>query len=293
MLIVTFAPNAVGAFTGTLTMQTNDPNQATATITMTGTGAQPAAAWTPPSLDFGTVEAGATSSLSLTITNSGSVSLHVTGIIASPPVFTALSAQLSVPPGGSQPIQVTFSPAAAGSYTANLDFQTDDPSHASVTVPMTGTGAVPTVTWTPTSIDFGTIPSGSTATQGLSITNNGTVDLHVTNVQITYPSGQSNGFTASPTSLTVPADQTGSITVTFSTQFVWPFGYQSNANLTFQTDNPAHANGNVSLSGSEAPLGCLTAPAALAARAYRAAMHLRVPRPSPSRPGSGFAGRLA
>jgi Abnormal spindle-like microcephaly-assoc'd, ASPM-SPD-2-Hydin len=278
VLIVTFAPNAAGAFTGTLTMQTNDPNQATATITLTGTGGEPAAAWTPPSLDFGTVEAGATSPLSVTVTNSGSVTLHVTGITASPPVFTASSAQLSVPPGGSQTIQVTFAPAVTGSYTANLDFQTDDPSHASDTVPMTGTGALPSVTWTPTSMAFGTIPPSSTATQDLVITNNGAADLHVTNAQVTYPAGQSNGFTASPTSLTIPPGQTGSITVTFSTQFVWPFGYQASANLSFQTDNPARASGNVSLSGSEPPLGCLTTPGALAARAYRAAARRREPR---------------
>lgn len=275
---VTFTPTAVQAYPAALTMTTNDPSHPTVTIPMTGSGGQAAAAWTPASLDFGTVETGATVSLSLTITNSGSATLHVTGITASPPEFTASPAQLTVPPGGSQTIQVTFIPAAAKSYTGNLDFQTDDPSHATVTVPMTGTGAVPTVTWTPTTIDFGTIPSRSTATQNLLITNNGTADLHVTNVQITYPSGQSDGFTASPTSLIVPPGQTGPIAVTFSTQFVWPFGYTSNANLAFQTDDPAHTNGNVALSGSEQPLGCLTAPAALAARAYGAATRLRAPR---------------
>jgi hypothetical protein len=272
---VTFTPTAVQSYSATLTMTTNDPSHPTVSVPLTGSGGQAAATWTPASLDFGAVETGATASLNLTITNSGSATLHVTGITASPPVFTASPAQLSVPPGGSQTIQVTFSPVATGSYPANLDFQTDDPSHASVSVPMTGTGIVPTVSWTPTSIDFGTIPSRSTATQDLLITNNGTVALHVTNMQIAYPSGQSDGFTASPTSLTIPPGQTGSIAVTFTTQFVWPFGYTSNANLTFQADNPARTRGNVSLSGSEPPLGCLTAPAALTAHVYRAVTRLR------------------
>jgi hypothetical protein len=126
---VTFTPTGVQSYPAALTMTTNDPSHPTVSIPMTGSGGQAAAAWAPASLDFGTVETGATASLNLTIINSGSATLHVTGITASPPVFTASPAQLSVPPGGSQTIQVIFSPAAAGSYTANLGFQTDDPSH--------------------------------------------------------------------------------------------------------------------------------------------------------------------
>jgi hypothetical protein len=274
---VTFTPTAVQSYPAALTMTTNDPSHPSVSIPMTGSGGQAAAAWTPASLDFGTVETGATASLNLTITSSGSATLHVTGITASPPVFSASPAQLSVAPGESQTIQVTFSPAAAGSYTATLAFQTDDPSHVSVSVPMTGTGSVPAVTWTPTRIDFGTIPSSSTATQNLLITNNGNADLYV-NVQIAYPSGQSDGFAATPTSLIIPPGQTESIAVTFTTQFVWPFGYTSNGNLTLQTGNPARTIGNVQLSGSEPPLGCLTAPVALAARAYRVVTRLRAPR---------------
>ena len=269
---VTFSPAAVQSYPATVTMTTNDPSHLTVSIPLTGAGGEPAAAWTPASLPFGTIETGTTSSLNLTITNSGSATLHVTGITTSLPVFTASPALLGVSPGGTQTIQANFSPTAAGSYTANLVFQTDDPSHLSVSVPMTGTGKPPTVSWTPTSIDFGTIPPGASAASDLSITNNGTSDLHITNARVTYSGSQQDGFSVSTASLTIPPGQTGSLTVTYSAPSPWPFGVQSSGDLKFQTDNAALPSGDVPLSGAIQPWGCLSTPAALAAWAYKAAV---------------------
>lgn len=275
---VTFAPAAVQPYPATLTMTTSDPSHPTVSIHLTGAGGQPAASWTPALLAFGTAEAGTTISLNLTILNSGSATLHVTGITASPPVFTASAALASAPPGGSQTIQVSFSPTAAGNYPANLVFQTDDPSHAAVSVPMTGYGAPPAVSWTPASIDFGAIAPGASVASDLSITNNGTSDLHVTNAQVTYSASQQDGFSVSAAALTIAPGQTGSLTVTYSAPSPWPFGVQSSADLKFQTDNAAFPSGDVPLSGTIQPWGCLSTPAALAARAYKAATRLRARR---------------
>ena len=269
---VTFTPTAVQSYPATLTMTTNDPSHPTVSIPLTGAGGQPTAAWTPASLAFGTIETGTTSSLNLALINSGSATLHVTGITASPPVFTATPALLSVSPGGTQTIQVSFSPTAAGSFTANLVFQTDDPSHATVSVPMTGDGVPPTVSWTPARIDFGAIAPGASVARDLSIANNGTSDLHITNAQVTYSGSQSDGFSVSAAALTIAPVQTGSLTVTYSAPSPWPFGVQSSADLKFQTDNAALLSGDVPLSGTIQPWGCLSTPAALAARAFKAGL---------------------
>jgi len=77
-LIVMFAPNAEALLTGNLTMQTNDPNRATATIPLSGTGALPHISVSPASLNLGSVYAACQiTQASLTIQNSGGISLVV------------------------------------------------------------------------------------------------------------------------------------------------------------------------------------------------------------------------
>jgi hypothetical protein len=141
---VTFTPSAAQSYSATLTMTTNDPSHPTVSVPLSGTGAgQSAVGWTPAALAFGTVVAGETGTAILTISNSGSVSLQVTGIAASPSAFTAVPTKISVSPKGSQPVTVSFSPAAAESYTGTLAFQTSAAAHPSVSVPLSGTGLSP------------------------------------------------------------------------------------------------------------------------------------------------------
>jgi hypothetical protein len=268
---ISFQPAAATSYSATLSFQTNDPSHPTVTIPMTGTGAYPAVTWAPSSLAFGTVQVGAASQDALSITNTGAVPLSVSAISSNSPQFTATAQALTVQPGQASTIQVTFSPAAATSYSATLSFQTNDLSHPTVTIPMTGSGVTPTVAWTPQSIDFGAIPPQTSATSNLVITNNGTADLHISNAQVTYSSSQQDGFSVNPTSLTIAPAQSGSLTVTYNPQVTWPFGYQSSADLEFQTDNAAYRNVRVALSGAIQPWGCLSAPAALAAWVFKAA----------------------
>ena len=268
---ISFQPTAATSYSATLSFQTNDPSHPTVTIPMTGTGGYPATTWAPPSLAFGTVQVGTTGQDALSITNTGAVPLSISAISSSAPQFAATAQALTVQPGQTATIQIIFSPAAPTSYSATLSFQTNDPSHPTVTIPMTGSGVTPTVAWTPQTIDFGAIPPQTSATTNLVITNNGTADLHITNAQITYSSSQQDGFSVNPTSLTLTPAQSGSLTVTYNPQVTWPFGYQSSADLKFQTDNAAYPSADVSLSGAIQPWGCLSGPAAVAAWAFNAA----------------------
>jgi Abnormal spindle-like microcephaly-assoc'd, ASPM-SPD-2-Hydin len=140
---VTFTPSAVQSYSATLTMTTNDPSHHTVSVALSGAGGQPAVTWAPAALAVGTVVAGETGTASLVISNSGSETLAVTGISASPSVFTAAPAQASVPAKGSQAVTTGFAPAAATSYAGTLTFQTSDPAHPSVSVPLSGTGLSP------------------------------------------------------------------------------------------------------------------------------------------------------
>jgi hypothetical protein len=271
-ITVTFMPKAITSYSGTLTFQTNDPSHPDVSIPMTGAGGEPAASWAPAALDFGIVAVGTPQGLTLSVTNTGNVPLAVTAVSASPgAVFTSAPGALTVPPGRAGAITVAFKPTATTSYSGLLTFQTDDPSHPDVTIQLSGAGGEPAASWTPSTLDFGTIALNGTSTRTLAVTNSGTVSLHVTDVSSTTSSRPpSASFAVSGAPLAVLPGETGSLGITLSPMLVWPWGYQVTAELVFDTDDPAHPTGTVPMSGSVEQLGCLGAPGALAARAWRA-----------------------
>jgi len=115
---------------------TDTTKSAAATITLT-TGSVKIA---PANLDFGTVKTGRTKSLTTTLTNTGSSALSMTSITvtgANPPEFTLSTNNcgLSVAPGISCTLIVTFRPAASVGYSASLtisDSSTDSPQQVTL-----------------------------------------------------------------------------------------------------------------------------------------------------------------
>src|SRR5262249_26997762 len=71
---IVFAPTSGTTFTGTLSLTNNAPGSP-ATVSLTGAGAQSAISVSPTSLSFGSVMTSASSSKTVTITNSGNAAL--------------------------------------------------------------------------------------------------------------------------------------------------------------------------------------------------------------------------
>lgn len=130
---VTFTPTATGTRNGTLTITYNTGvgPDATQNVTLTGTGQQaPAVNVSPASLTFTAEAVGATSAAQpITVTNSGQVNLTlgaapaITGANAGDFAIaagTTCTASLSLAPGGSCAINVTFIPTAAGTRSATV-----------------------------------------------------------------------------------------------------------------------------------------------------------------------------
>jgi hypothetical protein len=277
---IEFAPASVGVFGPTNLPVASTPAAGAKKIVCTGTGRNPVARITvdPNPIQFGNVPVGSSASpQALTIQNSGEQPLNVS--VAPSPAgspFSWSGYSGSITCGASVQISIGFTPSATGPVAAVLTVASDAPTGA-VPVQVLGTGGLPVGTWSSAAIVFSAVPQGSTAAQDLSITNNGDADLHVTNAQVSYSATQTDGFSVSPTSLTVHPGQSGPLTVMYAPQGSWPLGFISNADLKFQTDDPAHPNGDVPLSGTATGClsGCLTAPAALVVRAIRAATHRR------------------
>ena len=90
---------------------------------------------------FGAVEIGKTSDLTLTIGNSGTGTLSVTGI-TSPDGYALNWTNGTIAPGGSQQVAVRFAPTAARSYDGTLTVNGDHTSGTN-TAALSGAGITP------------------------------------------------------------------------------------------------------------------------------------------------------
>jgi|GEM_PF-5809489 len=149
-----FAPVALGPFTQTLNV-TSDGSTSPDAFDLTGTGAGGATiGLSTNDLDFGLVSLGVGGSEFVTLTNTGSVDLDISGITSpGAPFSLSFSARGSVlcatPPfslaaGTSCDIQIDFDPLASGVYNASFDVLSNAPSSPD-TVDLRGTAGEPLI----------------------------------------------------------------------------------------------------------------------------------------------------
>jgi len=247
-LTVTFAPNGEGAAPATLTLTSNDAAQPNKTVTLSGTGTNPAIT-VPGSLTFPEQRVGAPAATqTLTVQNTGtSGTLHITQITTSgtgAAAYTFSPATLDVLAGQSAPLTVTFAPTATGTAPATLTLTTNDVVNATVTVTLSGTGVDPTIS-VPASLAFGEQAVGVPgATQTLSVQNTGSGTLSIS--QITKSGTGAAAYSFSPATLSVPAGQSGTVTVTFAPAVEGA----ANATLTLTSNDVANPAKTVTLSGT-------------------------------------------
>jgi hypothetical protein len=142
-LPVEFAPIAVGAASGTLTLTTNGGSSPA--ISLTGTATTDVSVTPPTTLAFGTITHGTTKTLNVTVQNVGTISsLTVSTVISGTNAaeFTVLTTGNTcgsgVAPGKSCILPVQFAPAAAASYSATLTVTTNGGQNPAIS--LTGTG---------------------------------------------------------------------------------------------------------------------------------------------------------
>ncbi|MDT8324075.1 MAG: choice-of-anchor D domain-containing protein, partial [Bacteroidota bacterium] len=115
-----YSPDVAGQHSGLFTV-TSNASTSPDSFTATGTGVHdPAVTFAPARLSFGSVDIGSEGTRVLTISNSGSRSLSVTGIISSNPDFSADERQFDVPGGTSYDDTIRFAPSVAGSRSGFL-----------------------------------------------------------------------------------------------------------------------------------------------------------------------------
>jgi len=99
----------------------------------------------PSSLDFGSITAGGSATISSQVRNAGTADLIVSNIRrcnGTSSEYTSSPSSLTVAPGGSQTLSVTYSPTDAGTDDGCLSIDSNDPGAPSITLSLTGNGTV-------------------------------------------------------------------------------------------------------------------------------------------------------
>lgn len=178
-----------GVYTGTAIVASNDPvtPEVLIPVTLTVTGAANITV-EPASLAYGDVFVGGSSVQNVTVSNTGTDLLTVSGLSIGNPGFSVSGAGFALAPGEEQVVPVTFLPTAVQAYAANLTIQSDDPDDPIVTVPLAGNGvAAPDIWVNPASITE-VLPVDGTSVRTLTIGNSGgstlTATLNLDNIVV-------------------------------------------------------------------------------------------------------------
>lgn len=163
---------------GTVTVTVSDPVTEVISISLSG------------DLDFGSVPVGTSDDTVLTITNSGTVPLVVSGI--SLPAGFSGSFSGTIPVNGSVPVIITFSPEEAIDYDGVITVASNA-TFGSGSIPVTGSGSGTTRLISLGGVlAFSNVVIGRSLVSSLTIENFGNANLTVTS--ITLPSGFSGSF---------------------------------------------------------------------------------------------------
>jgi hypothetical protein len=205
---VRFSPTEAGPRTGTLAI-TDDAEGSPHTVSLSGTGAQPAVSLEPPNLNFSNVRVGTTSGpQAVALTNTGAAPLSISSITTSAGFGQTSDCPIApstLAAGGSCTINVRFTPTQAVQYEGQLTV-TDNASGSPHTVNLYGTGVGPVVSLLPTRLVFANQNVKTTSPpQSVTLTNSGAWPLEIYNIAVTVGFAQSNDCPIAPSTLDVGA----------------------------------------------------------------------------------------
>ncbi len=221
-LSITFTPTAPLTRTGSIAIQ-DDAAGSPQAISLSGTGSGPGASLSPASLTFAAQLLGSASAAqTVTLTNSGNVTLNVGTIQATGDFAQTNTCGSQLASGSSCAIHITFSPKASGNRSGTLTVS-DNATGSPQSVSISGTGLDFGVTVSPSS---DTVKAGSTATYTLTISSiGGSFPGAVSLACGALPAGATCSFLPSVvTPGTHAATSTLSISTTASVAQDTPFG---------------------------------------------------------------------
>lgn len=239
MANITFMPDE-GVYSGTITV-TSNAEEGDNSIEFSGEGIIPppeAAIAITGDLDFDVTYIGETVYKSLLIENTGTADLDVTSFSLPDGLTVETSGAISIPPEGGTSVEFGFAPTEAKAYSGTLIVNSTATSgNDQVSFSGEGKASGPIISLSG-DLYFGDIEIGSSTSQNLNITNEGNEDLIISSVSF------SEGFASDYTGGTISANESESITVSFS-----PLSAQSYSGDLIFNSNAIAGEGQVLLQG--------------------------------------------
>jgi len=240
---VTFTPTAIGQRTGTITIQ-DDALGTPHYINLEGQGSAPGATFNPTSLTFASTQVGAsTASQSVTLTNTGSSTLNISGKVLSPADYTETdNCPSSLAIGASCTFNITFTPSIGGADNGSLTV-TDDAVGSPQTVTLTGSGYVTTASLSTTALTFtNQLLNTTSSAQRVTISNTGANAMTISGVIVSGDFAETDNCTGAPIAAN---GGTCSVSVTFT-----PTATGARAGSLTIKDNAQNNPHTVSLTGT-------------------------------------------
>ncbi len=202
-----FQPNLAGEQTATLVIDSNSNAIPVLNVVLKGNGISVSIVVQPTSLDFGNVQVGTSSTLSVTLTNKGSSTSDpitvspVTGTQAAD--FGWTGTPIALAPNQSFSLQVTFTPTQQGQASALIPYQ-DCTGCQPSNILLTGEGVDCQLVYNPNPISFSSVPVGSTVTSPtVTLTNVGTAACEIQSLALDSPSSVFKLTGVAPTPITL------------------------------------------------------------------------------------------
>jgi hypothetical protein len=201
---------------------------------------------TPSTISFGSAVVGVLNSQTLKLTNNGGTAMTVTGIVANGAGLSinGFSGSTLLNPGTSASFGVELTAKTSGAFSGSVAILSKT-SSLDTTLPVTGTveAAKAEIAVGATSLNFGTVNSGKTASQSVTVSNTGNVSVTISKVALTGA-----GFSISSGS--VPVQLASAQNVTFDLEFTPKASGTTNGTLTVDS-NASDSSLVVKLTGAE------------------------------------------
>ena len=250
---ITFPSSVEGTFSGNITISSNDPNSGTSTLSVSIIVQPlpvPVIAVQQTAVNFGAIEAGQTGQQTITVQNTGTADLEITGIESDVSGLSFSPSTFTLAPNGSQTVTVTFPSSVEGTFSGNITISSNDPDRATQTLSVSiivQPPPAPAITVQQTTVDFGAIEAGQTGEQTIAITNTGTAPLEITNIE---GEGDVSGLSFSPSTFTLAPNGSQTVTVTFPSSVEGTFS----GNITISSNDPNSGTSTLSVSIIVQPL---------------------------------------
>jgi M6 family metalloprotease-like protein/PGF-pre-PGF domain-containing protein/PGF-CTERM protein len=212
----------------------------------------------PSPVDYGTVHVSESQTETVTVENVGSKDIEVTGTSitgtnASAYSITSGGGQTTISPDSSTTVDVELAPAETGEQVASLVVEHNG-SDSPTTVDLTGTGIAPDYEVRPSeTVEYGEVAlENGTDQQSITVTNNGSAPLNVTDA--TFTTGDTSHYSLGAESETTPSVVAPGSSVTYDVNFTIDSLSTKTATLELSHNVSDRPTINLTLNGTGADL---------------------------------------